>query len=1363
MTVSDGVNSSTETLTISVQNILEDFIDYSFSISDGTLSEAPVLTVNATIDSLTQAQKVYVDLQSVAVTPITVNNGAFDQTIYPNCSGSIAIYEMTKNDATSWSLNQSLSSELSDLCEYGVNFYINLHDTDSESSPPTDGIHLQSGNKRLLDNTSQYSMFYQPNPGYDSDDLISISNPRADSTRDTTNGQVGVLIDPGDNLLYIWSSTQSYPENCSTDSYTFTVSDELGIEETINTPTIAQFDSSCVAAVMQNQSSDPNKVEFNLGLYSVEPFGNNLYSYIRAPFKQTQGSTSGNGGVTSPEFLIISGTINSTDRRKATLSFEFDKAFLPEVIDDSQPLGHLAYLYIEADDESGIKTKTANQSFVLDVAGSDADITAPKIDNVTISDYSNNNYPQRNYKKFEVDFTNDTSLGGALTSVKDIWLSIKGGPECRSEVIYVRDELDGKISTDSTTATVTRPFLKQNEGTYIIEGMNINDHGYAEYYYGNTGNDIHPVIGTTFTVGDGSAASCPIFTQNYGTGAISVNVDENTKTIGTFAATGSSGDTIVYSIENTFTAANGVSIYDLVEIDTTTGALSYINSPDYEGDTTYSGGVMVVATSTLNPNIKDYLSVTVNIQNLNDNAPVFTSSSTFTVDENQTSIGCITLNDDDLVAPTPTPGGCAIHDTISLSVTGDNLQMLNSDGTLAFINAPDYETKSSYTGTITANDGVFTATQDVTININDLNDNDPVVGNSSFTVNENQSVVGQVSVTDPDTNNTFTYSIVSDYEDGAKFAIDSDGNITFVNNPDYETQSSYKLKVNISDGQTTVVQEYTVTLNDVIAEAIPTTASLNLLPKTTNSSTIQLQSSVVDGRSPGFTLVSDGSLGTSSLNEISGQLTYETSSTVSGVDVITFKVDDGQGNESSSTLTINLKTDPLYKYQWHLVNTGQTNFASGSGTSGEDLNIVNAISSGYTGSGVVVSVMDEGLEITHEDLADNVLSGKSYNFLNSSNDPTSTNVDGDHGTSVAGIIASKGWNNKGGRGVAPNASLVGFNVLESSNFTSDQAWSWGLDNTLVSPDIFNMSYGTGYATGRTTFNFPTQNLPSAFNLSALENGINNLRDGKGAIYVKSMGNNFRRNATNGTACGQDDSEFTDTDGAMGCFLRFIDSRHTIPYIIGVAALDADGIKTTYSTSGPSIWVSGFGGEYGYDSNLGWNVSGTFREEPAILTTDQSGCTNGYVGSNGGSQRNNFNNNSGNNPENANCNYTSTFNGTSSAAPSVAGGIAVLLEAFPSLTWREVKHVIANSARKIDASRSYARNGITQYEWETNAAGYNFHNWYGFGAFDLDSAITFATNLSSNYLGTSQKGHGSMYQKPGKILFYKVLQNIKLFQ
>ena len=63
VTVSDGLNSSTETLTISVQNILEDFIDYSYSISDGTLSSAPVLTAR-TIDELSKVKKVYARLEN---------------------------------------------------------------------------------------------------------------------------------------------------------------------------------------------------------------------------------------------------------------------------------------------------------------------------------------------------------------------------------------------------------------------------------------------------------------------------------------------------------------------------------------------------------------------------------------------------------------------------------------------------------------------------------------------------------------------------------------------------------------------------------------------------------------------------------------------------------------------------------------------------------------------------------------------------------------------------------------------------------------------------------------------------------------------------------------------------------------------------------------------------------------------------------------------------------------------------------------------------------------------------------------------------------------------------------------------------
>ena len=70
----------------------------------------------------------------------------------------------------------------------------------------------------------------------------------------------------------------------------------------------------------------------------------------------------------------------------------------------------------------------------------------------------------------------------------------------------------------------------------------------------------------------------------------------------------------------------------------------------------------------------------------------------------------------------------------------------------------------------------------------------------------------------------------------------------------------------------------------------------------------------------------------------------------------------------------------LYKYQWHLENTGQTTFATNAGTADEDLNLNTVISSGYSGAGVTVAVIDSGLEIGHEDLADNMVAG-SYDFL----------------------------------------------------------------------------------------------------------------------------------------------------------------------------------------------------------------------------------------------------------------------------------------------------------------------------------------------------------------------------------------------
>ena len=101
---------------------------------------------------------------------------------------------------------------------------------------------------------------------------------------------------------------------------------------------------------------------------------------------------------------------------------------------------------------------------------------------------------------------------------------------------------------------------------------------------------------------------------------------------------------------------------------------------------------------------------------------------------------------------------------------------------------------------------------------------------------------------------------------------------------------------------------------------------------------------------------------------------------------------------------------------------------------GEDMNVIGAYNQGVTGKGVIAVVVDTGLEIRHEDLEPNVIPNRSLNLnegASDKTDPTSSSITGDHGTSVAGLIAAKGWNGLGGQGVAPNASLIGMNYLGS--------------------------------------------------------------------------------------------------------------------------------------------------------------------------------------------------------------------------------------------------------------------------------------------------------------------------------------------
>ena len=402
--------------------------------------------------------------------------------------------------------------------------------------------------------------------------------------------------------------------------------------------------------------------------------------------------------------------------------------------------------------------------------------------------------------------------------------------------------------------------------------------------------------------------------------------------------------------------------------------------------------------------------------------------------------------------------------------------------------------------------------------------------------------------------------------------------------------------------------------------------------------------------------------------------------------------------------------DPLFAEQWHLRNRGQTGFSGNRGVPGADLQMNAAIRNGLTGDGVKLAVVDTGLEICHPDLAANVEQGQSFNFAfagsagSSLTDPFNQDLLGDHGTSVAGVAAAVANNGLGGRGVAGEVALRGYNVGGGLSGDPQVSLLQSLGGSRSHPDsasvdVFNMSFGTIA---------PSQNSEEDF-VGLMKMGTSELRSGRGALYVKAAGNGFNE-------C----SSPHPFNSEIGCLGSNSDPDQNLPYLINVGAFSADDVKSSYSSAGANLWIVAPGGEGGV-------------EHPGIITTDQAGVEKGYDLAGGEDLP-------GGNSIDPHGDYLSTFGGTSSAAPATAGATAILLGVNPELTWRDVKHILASSARKIDPNRAEVRaafNGrpyVAQHAWQTNAAGYGYHNWYGFGALALDEAVAMATAHVPGSLG-----------------------------
>jgi subtilisin-like proprotein convertase family protein len=443
----------------------------------------------------------------------------------------------------------------------------------------------------------------------------------------------------------------------------------------------------------------------------------------------------------------------------------------------------------------------------------------------------------------------------------------------------------------------------------------------------------------------------------------------------------------------------------------------------------------------------------------------------------------------------------------------------------------------------------------------------------------------------------------------------------------------------------------------------------------------------------------------------------------------------GGGSSDGGNESTEVGPDPLFKHQWHLKNNGQNSFSSNPGIEGFDINVDEIYKDGIQGEEIKIAVSDSGIEVTHEDLANNYISSISKNFFSSypytgNPLPDFTNVDDMHGTAVTGIISAIGENKKGGRGVAPKSKYGGFNYL--ANGVTET-----IDKTLLQMtgqyDIFNYSYGKDPFIYQA---FENESKRKSI-ISTYKAGVTNLRAGKGAVYVKAAGNEFTM-PTSEYYSGSWDSPIVGNSG-------YIESNN-YPYTIIVGAVNADGLKASYSSPGSNIWISAPGGEFGTLS-------------PAIVTTDFSGCNLGS--SRSANKANEFED--GNDPVNKNCNYTSTMNGTSSATPIVSGVIALILETNPSLSWRDVKHILASTAKIIDPYTGFYNHPlgpgydlpehIYQQRWVKNKANYWFHNYYGFGLVDAEASINFAKIYNvdlGEYRSTINPATEDWYYNSGEI-------------
>lgn len=332
-------------------------------------------------------------------------------------------------------------------------------------------------------------------------------------------------------------------------------------------------------------------------------------------------------------------------------------------------------------------------------------------------------------------------------------------------------------------------------------------------------------------------------------------------------------------------------------------------------------------------------------------------------------------------------------------------------------------------------------------------------------------------------------------------------------------------------------------------------------------------------------------------------------------------------------------SDPYFDRQWQL--------DPGKGTQGAaPVSSAMAMRSAWAvarGSGVVVSLYDDGADAGHPDLREGFVAELARNWFTGATNCAHSTRGQFHGTATAGLAAARGGNGIGIAGAAPGSGWSGQVIFDASgNLPETEMFARALEHGNGRAWVQNHSWANAdldflYAT-------PVEHV-------ALSNVLHRARGGLGVPMVRSAGNTRARSVF----------------GPRGVGDANLDAFANHPGAITVAGLRRDGAVASYSTPGACVLVAAAGGEVSEGSQL-------FCLDPSgdagLSTESNSGVgMSGYV-------------------------FGPRMQaGTSFSAPQVTGLVAMLLEVRPGLSVADVQRMLAVASRPVDmADPDRATNG-----------------------------------------------------------------------